>query len=248
MQRFWTLLLGSSLLFLTSCFDIIEELELKRNGSGTYTMTTDLSGLMSDGFMKQALEEAMKSEGGDLNMNLMNMDSSFTFASSPEAASLSAADRKILEKVVVSMKGSEKEEVLKMGITVNFDSFDDMEKISTVMKKVGEKSEGGGPAAGLMGGGQFSDFSDMFSMKKKKLFSRSATKQPLEGLIEDDMKEMMSMMLAGASYTTIYHMPGKVKKSTIPGAEVDGKTVTVEHAMLDVINQKVKIDGDIKFK
>ena len=55
-------------------------------------------------------------------------------------------------------------------------------------------------------------------------------------------------MLAGASYKTIYKMPGKVKQSTIPDAEIDGKTVTVEHPMLDVINQKVKIEGDIKFK
>lgn len=246
MKRFWTLLLGSSLLFLTSCFDIIEEVHLKRDGSGKYIVTTDMSGLMSDGFMKQALEEAVKSESGDMNMNLMDMDSSFTFANAPEAANLSAADQKILEKVVITMKGSEKEEVLKMGMTVNFDSFAEMEKIAEVMKKVSKDGEG--PGAGLMGGGQFSDFSKMFSMKKKKLFSRSGTSQPLDGLIQDDMKEMMSMMLAGASYKTIYKMPGKVKKSTIPDAEIDGKTVTVEHPMLDVINQKVKIDGDIKFK
>lgn len=248
MKRFWTVLLGSSLLFLTSCFDIIEEIHLKRDGSGKYIVTTDLSGLMSDGFMKQALEEAMKSEGGDMNMNLMNIDSSFTFASAPEAANLSAADQKVLEKVVVSMKGSEKEKELKMGMTVNFDSFEDMEKIAAVMKKVSKEGEGGGLGNGLMGGGQFADFSKMFSMKKKKLFSRSGTSQPLDGLIQDDMKDMMAMMLAGASYKTIYKMPGKVKKSTIPEAEIDGKTVTVEHPMLDVINQKVKIDGDIKFK
>ena len=136
MKRFWTVLLGSSLLFLTSCFDIIEEVHLKRDGSGKYIVTTDLSGLMSDGFMKQALEEAMKSEGGDMKMNLMNIDSSFTFASSPEAASLSAADQKVLEKVVISMKGSEKDEELKMGMTVNFDSFEDLEKLAAVMKKV----------------------------------------------------------------------------------------------------------------
>lgn len=246
MKRFWTLLLGSSLLFLTSCFDIIEEVHLKRDGSGKYIVTTDMSGLMSDGFMKQALEEAVKSESGDMNMNLMNIDSSFTFASAPEAAGLSAAEQKMLEKVVISMKGSEKEEVLKMGMTVNFDSFAEMEKIAEVMKKISK--DGVGQGNGLMGGGQFSDFSKMFSMKKKKLFSRSGTSQPLDGLIQDDMKEMMSMMLAGASYKTIYKMPGKVKKSTIPDAEIDGKTVTVEHPMLDVINQKVKIEGDIKFK
>lgn len=246
MKRFWTLLLGSSLFFLTSCFDIIEEVHLKRDGSGKYIVTTDLSGLMSDGFMKQALEEAVKSESGDMNMNLMNIDSSFNFASAPEAAGLSAADQKMLEKVVITMKGSEKEEVLKMAITVDFDSFAEMEKIAEVMKKVSKDGEG--PGTGLMGGGQFSDFSKMFSMKKKKLFSRSGTSQPLDGLIQDDMKDMMAMMLAGASYKTIYKMPGKVKKTTIPDAEVEGKTVTVEHPMLDVINQKVKIEGDIKFK
>jgi len=246
MKRFWTLLLGSSLLFLTSCFDIIEEMHLKKNGSGTYTITTDMSGMMSDGFMKQALEQAMETEGSELNMNLMDMDSSFTFASAPEAANLSAEDRKTLEKVVISIKGSEKEEVLQMDITVNFESFADMDKIGAAIKKVSEKTEGTG--SGLFGGPQFSDFSNMFSMKKKKIFSRTAKNQPLQGLVQDDMKEMMSMMLAGASYKVIYHMPGKVKKSTIPDSEIDGKTVTIEHPMLDVINQKVTVNGDIKFK
>lgn len=56
-----------------------------------------------------------------------------------------------MEKVVIMMKGSEKEEVLIMGMIVNFDFFVEMEKIVEVMKKVSK--DGDGLGVGLMGGG-----------------------------------------------------------------------------------------------
>lgn len=52
MKWFWILLLGFFFLFLISCFDIIEEVYLKRDGLGKYIVIIDMSGLMSDGFMK----------------------------------------------------------------------------------------------------------------------------------------------------------------------------------------------------
>lgn len=245
MNRIWCLVLGSSLLFLTSCFDMLEEVYLEKNGSGKYMVTMDMSGIMTDPFMKEALGEAMKSEGDKIGMNFMEMDSSFNFAQSADAINLKAAEKKLLEQVVIDMKSSEKEKVMKMVMTVNFSSFDQLEEIGKIMKEVGENQGDG--AGQMFGGGQFSDFSNLFTMKKKKLLSRLPT-PPMEGLIDEETKGMMSMLLAGSSYKTIYHLPGKVKKSTIPNAEIEGKTVTVEHPMMDIIDQKVKVDGDIKFK
>lgn len=247
MKRIWQLFLGISLLFFTSCFDILEEVHLKKNGSGKYLVTMDMSGILSDPFMKEAIGEAMKSEGSKMGMNIMEMDTSFSFASSPEAQSLSVADRKLLDQVVVNMTGNEKKGVLKMGLTVNFNSLDEMESISKVMKKVSDEQEAGAGANPMFGGGQFSNFGNLFSMKKKKLFAREAA-PPLEGLLDDETKGMMSMLLGASTYRTVYNMPGKVKKTTIPNAEVDGKVVTVENPMLDILDQKVKLDGEIKFK
>lgn len=247
MKRIWQLFLGISLLFFTSCFDILEEVHLQKNGSGKYLLTMDMSGILSDPFMKEAIGEAMKSEGSKAGIDFMDMDTSFTFGSAPEARALSAADQKLLDQVVVNMIGNEDKGELKMGLTVNFNSLEEMETISNVMKKVSEKQEEGAGASPMFGGGQFSEFGNLFSMKKKKLFARSAA-PPLEGLLDEETKGMMSMLLSASTYKTIYHMPGKVKNTTIPNAEIAGKVVTVENLMLDILDQKVKLDGEIKFK
>ena len=65
MRKFVLLLLSTGMLFLTSCFDIVEEVYLNKDGSGTYTTKIDASGLFSNPFMKSALEEAAKEEGGE---------------------------------------------------------------------------------------------------------------------------------------------------------------------------------------
>ena len=72
MNRIWQLFLGISLLFFTSCFDILEEVHLQKNGSGKYLLTMDMSGIMSDPFMKEAIGEAMKSEGSKAGIDFMD--------------------------------------------------------------------------------------------------------------------------------------------------------------------------------
>ena len=66
------------------------------------------------------------------------------------------------------------------------------------------------------------------------------------GEMEEGM-EMMKMMMGGAKYTSIYHLPKKPKKIDFPGAKVDGKTVTLSHSYLDLIEGKVKMGGSIKY-
>lgn len=247
MNRFWSLCLGTSLLFLTSCFDMLEEVHLNKDGSGKYAITMDMGGIFSNPFMKEALGEAMKSEGDKMGQNMMEMDTVINFGESAQAKSLSAKEQKLLEQVVMNMKSSEKEGVMKIAMSIDFSSIGQLSEISKVMKKVGDNQGEGNEMAQMFGGGQFTDFGELFALKGKKLFSRLPTPS-MQGLLDDETKDMMSMLLVGASYKTIYHMPGKVKKSTIPNSEIDGSTVTVDQSLLDVVNQKVKLDGDIKYK
>ena len=86
----------------------------------------------------------------------------------------------------------------------------------------------------------------LFELSKKKL-----TRLPLpkaEGMLKGEEMDMAKMFFSSGSYSMIYHLPGKVKKSTIPGAEIDGKTVTVEVPMSELIDGKAVMDGMIKYK
>ncbi len=66
--------------------------------------------------------------------------------------------------------------------------------------------------------------------------------------MDEESMQYLKMFLSNAKIKTTYHLPGKVKKSTIPNAVIDGKIVKVENSFLDILEQKVKVDGYIKYK
>ncbi|MEL6867274.1 MAG: hypothetical protein AAFP19_22805, partial [Bacteroidota bacterium] len=67
MKKYSLFLLLSCFLVFTGCIDIIEEITMKKDGSGQYQLKIDMSGLMADGGMRSMIEEMMKSEGGKEN-------------------------------------------------------------------------------------------------------------------------------------------------------------------------------------
>ena len=55
------------------------------------------------------------------------------------------------------------------------------------------------------------------------------------------------MFLGTAKYKTIYNLPNRIKKTKIPNGKIDGNTLTVENSMLDILEGKAKLDGEISF-
>ncbi|MDX1940530.1 MAG: hypothetical protein SFU99_08260 [Saprospiraceae bacterium] len=243
MKKIFVLLLGASLImFNTGCFDIVEEVFLNKNGSGKYLVTMDMSGLFKDPFMKGMMKESLEQqEGGSANLE---KDSVIYFKDMPEADELSAEEQKLIENAVIKMTMSEKQEKMLVNIEIPFANVEDMTKISKVLEKVGADTQ---VAGGMMGGGMMNGSAASFLLKNKTLTRLPAPKMSEEAKTDENM-EMMKMFLGQATYKTIYHLPGKVKKAGIPGAEVDGSTVTVTNSLLDMMDGKVKVDGDIKFK
>ncbi|MBK7870107.1 MAG: hypothetical protein IPJ74_05160 [Saprospiraceae bacterium] len=235
--------LGASLIILnTGCFDIVEEIFLNKNGSGKYLVTMDMSSMFTDPFMKGMIQESLEQqEGGDTNME---KDTVIYFKDMPEAEELSAEEQKLIENAVIKMKMSEKEEKMLVNIEIPFANVEDMTKISKVLEKVGADQQ---VAGGMIGGGMMNGSAAAFMLKNKTLTRLPAPKLSEESKTDDNM-EMMKMFLGEAKYKTIYHLPGKVKKAGISGAEVDGSTVTVTNSLLDIMDGKAKLDGDIKFK
>lgn len=143
------------------------------------------------------------------------------------------------------MKASESKGEMIIQLDFPFNSLEDFKKMNEVMAKI--KSDDSPGAGGMMGNGMFGTQGAQFELNKRVL-SRLPTTPVDELLGDDDQMAMAKMFLEGASYTTIYHLPGKVKKTDIPNAEVDGKTVRVENSFLDILEGKAELAGDIKFK
>lgn len=247
MRRFFVFLVSSSLFFLTSCLEMVEDVFLNADGSGKYQVTMDMSALFSDPMLKGMIEEQAKKEAGQDADAPLEKDSTMFFRDAPGFEKLNAAEQALVKDVAIMMKASESKGEMVIKLDLPFKQLDDLQKMGEALKKM-EDGATGGPAGILGGGGMFGSQGAQFALKKG-ILTRLPMPDTKEMLGDDaDQMAMMKMFMSGASYKTVYHLPGKVKKTDIANASVEGNTVTVENSFLDILEGKANIAGDIKFK
>ena len=244
------------------CINAVEEITFNKDGSGTYALEMDLSGMMSllsGGGLQNML--GIESEDGEAPPVQMPkvQDTTMTFMSLMEAngTDVSSLERKhIWESAKADIKINEPDGVMKMRMYFDFKQADDIKYFQENLGKL--KGDDEDAAAGLSGMGDISGMmGGMGGMQAniqfaKKLFNRSTPKgeNPLGDAGDDQTMDMIKMFLAGATYKTIYHFPRRVKSTTIKGAKVskDEKTVTTEVEFLDLIEDSQILDGEVKLK
>jgi len=252
MKKLLLLFFGLSLFTLTGCIDIVEELYLNQDGSGRYTLTMDMSALMKDGGIRSMLKQFGEMEGETEGLNMENldldkpleMDTVFTFQEIPDSVRERFDDPELLRRTRVLMKASEADETMAFTFEFNFNELEEIGDFYDNLSKVQDANAGMlGQQSSMLPMGQ----KVLFQLKGRKLERLPSTQEASDMLSGED-KEMAKMFFTGATYTTIYHLPGKVKKATNPKAEIDGNTVTVAVPMLDVLDEKAELEGMIKFK
>lgn len=251
MLRFLTGLLTLCLgLALTSCFDILEEIDLNQDGSGVYKMTMDMSEMLSSPFMKMALEEQLK-ESGQADRE-MKMDSTVNYLESPKANLLTPAERQVIGKLETRIRMDMEAGEGGFYLTLPFANVEEINTMQAGLAKLEDEDSGqdaGNPFAGMMSGGGMQPSKSIFRLNKRTL-AREVTMPDLPlGDLEEESMDMMKMMLDGATVTTIYNLPGRVKSTSIGAAIVSDKTVTVTYQLLDILEDEMPdTGGEIKFK
>jgi hypothetical protein len=245
MKKIVFLLLASAFL-LTSCIDMMEEIYLNRDGSGKYSLTFDMSGLFSDPMMKGMIEEMM-SEGG-VSSQFTDTDTVIYFRDLPAEERQKMSNPKLWEKAMMRLTMSESEEKMMSVMEFEFDKLDDIASFYSDLSKLGEG--GADMTGGMMGeGGMLTSLgAAAYSLKGKKLTRSAPDVSNKENQEEDEEMAFIKMFLASGSYASVYHLPGNVKKTNIPGAVIDGKTVTVRNSLMDVMDGKANTNGEIRFK
>lgn len=243
MRKFVLLLLSGSMLFLTSCFDIFEDVYLNKDGSGEYITKIDASGLFSNPFMKSAIEEAAKEEGNGEEVEL-ETDSTMYYRDMAGFSGLTEMEQKMVKDLKIHMKMSESEGEFLITSKIPFASLEELAEIQSIIGKVQDTEGDGG---GLMGGSNpFAGATPRFKQGKRELVRLPELAGEEE--MDEETMSMAKMFFTDAKSTTVYHLPGKVKNCSIAGAEVDGKTVTVTHSLLDLMDKKASVEGAIKYK
>lgn len=242
MKRLAILFLALSPLLFTSCFEILEEVYLKKDGKGTYLYTIDMSSIMDES-MKEILASA--SEEGEANsLDGIEIDSMVYFKDSNPAEIAELSRPEVFKRAFMKIQMSDEQDKMVMQFGLDFEN---VEEIDYFLKNL-DKVSGDGMQGGEMGKGLLltSKAAEMFSLKGKKL-SRLSSPSIGDEVNNEDMS-MLSLLMESATFTTVYHLPGNVKKTTIPGAVIEGKTLTVESSLLDLMNGDSELSGWIKYK
>lgn len=230
---------------LTGCFNILEEVTLNQDGSGLYSLKMDLSAILADDFMKSMIQQSAEENEATKGLaDNLEKDTMIFLKDLPMDAKVKTGRPEFWDNVQMQVKISDKTDEFFTDIKLRFKTSDDIaffyKHLSTVMAEAGTANPGMNPTEMLPAGANFKSGKKSFS----RLPSNAETKSEMEG---QDM-EMMKMFLSNAKFTTIYNMPGRVKKVTIPGAEVTGNTVKVVASLIDLMDGKAKLEGDIKYK
>ncbi|MCB9276218.1 MAG: hypothetical protein H6564_19405 [Lewinellaceae bacterium] len=236
MKKIILYLLGGSLLFLTSCIETLEEIYLNKDGSGKYSLTLDMSELFANPMMKAMLDEAAKEGAADAGLNLGQMDTIIYLKE--QAGAGEAMSKGVLH---MTMSDSLEQFVVNMSFP-----FDEVGQIEQFFKELDE--QGGSEAGAMAGSASMFMPAGLFEFSKKKLLRKKAGEGAQNELLAGEEGEFLKMFMASGTYKTVYHLPGKVKKTTIEGAQVSGNTVTVDRKLLDLMEGKATVDGEIRFK
>jgi len=252
MKKWMFLLVCTCSLFLTGCINILEEVFLNRDGSGKYTITMDMSEMMSNPMMKGALQGAAEEAPEGTIPEKLEKDTVMRYTDMAKPGQLTAADARLLKDVVMKMKMSESKNEMFITIDMPFKHIDELAKIGEAMQKIQpeEGDEAAGPLGGMGAIGGMASSEKQFELNKKTLVRLpvAAQAQMMKEMFGEEQMEMAKMLFGSATYKTVYHLPGKVKKAKIAGAVVDGNTVTVSNGFIDILEGKAKFDGEIKFK
>jgi hypothetical protein len=234
----------------SGCFEMLEDVYVNADGSGQYQLTMDMSSMLEEGFMGDMMKQGMKEEMGVDKLEIDSLISLTDFQEGGLPSSLTEKDRAMLNRTEVRLRMSEADAVGKVVIKFPFTSMEELNDFQQTFAKLNENGGEGAGMGGLMSSGAMTGSNSRWSLSGRTLkreVDSSESKNMMDGMDEETMG-MMKMFMADATFTTVYHLPGSVKKCTIDQAKVDGKTVTVSYGFLDMLEKTPNTSGDIKFK
>lgn len=226
------------LLTLTSCITIIEDIFLKKDGSGKYTVTLDLSSMIS---MKDLLlSETKLAKKDSIKLTHEKYDSTIYFTDMSDSTRRRFKYPELVEKAFLNVKFDEAESVMKVTLVSDFTDIEDINKLMADINGQKKDSTLQKYNIGVFG------YLAKYKVTRKSIERVTTFTVPNE---KDSLKTLMyASFLASARVKTIYHLPGKVKSTTISDAYLRGNECMVEATYPEFVTGKKSMDGKIIFR
>ena len=260
MKNIVSVFLLSFTILLTSCFEVTQELNINKDGTGTFSSTTDMS---------QLVTMAMQMAGDKMGEQKMNMDTTIPFKIILDSAKeISPASRELLKNGTVHVVMKMDDSKYLINSSIPFKKIGDVENINTAMQKdvngkfldnaMKEAMKQSGKMDSSMLGAQqqtppLSLPENYFILTcKDGVITRTADKTKLATLDQDEMINQMKQMSAmGAPLKTnfVINLPKPAKK--VEGKNVklsdDKKQVTVSNELNDLFDDPALFEFKIEY-
>lgn len=232
---------------LVSCFDTVEEVEIKGDGSGTYKVNMDLSKAME--MMKGVMinDSDLQKEGMD-----RPIDTTFNLQSILDTAqNISDHQKELFKDGNVHINMNMQSSVLKLDMKYPFTSFNNMNELYSMI----QKGDGGLNQAlksmskedlpmddGSDSPDNINQINSVYDIVLKDgSFSKTLNKERYDAFLRNEkteqLKGMMSMM-GDMNYTLIVKLPRAVKtvSNKLATLSPDKKTITLKSDLFSVFD------------
>jgi hypothetical protein len=244
-KKVFLLLVAVASLTLTGCLHIVEEVTVKKDGSGSYSMELDMSE------MKGMMDMLKGMDGMDTDSTAIAEDNE-EMGMGEDDPSMAMLGNEI-SQVAGSLVGipglSNIEEVndtstFKFGYKFDFANVDALNAALRAIHK--EKYEG-------QGGDVFSFSGKKFERKEEGDLSKEIQQALAEGDEGEEGMEMVKMFFADMSYKQIYHFPDRtIKKSSNGLSELSDNdhtlTITIKPFDEEQMAGKPSVGTQVKLK
>jgi len=244
--------------FLAGCFEINEDIDLKADGSGVYSVHTDMSQLI------QVMQTYLGKDEMDKQMPSKNIDTTVMMKGLVDTATnISAEDKALIKDGYVHLKLNMEQKEFKSDIVIPFKNLANLQKLYNSMnnqtlgfnqlfKGMAGKSDtaSGGNDNGMPDMNQFNAIYDFES--HEGLISRKLNAEKWKALQQSpQFAQMKEAGNAGISipYTLTIVVPKPVKKVDNSLAQLfpDRKKVIIKYNLIEVFEHPEKFEYTIVY-
>jgi hypothetical protein len=256
------LLLSFCCVWLSSCLEINEDVEIKENGSGKVSTTTDLSQLI-DMMAAMGGEEFEKKKDEKID-TLIEMKKFID-----TSTSLSADQKALLKNGKIRMKMNLAEKIFNINVEFPFDNMEKYQQLNNLLnsqaggmgnimksimsgeapqKKSNEITDQPAPTSPDM-----DQLTTVFDFNASNgLIKKTLNQEKYKKLMDDPQVQQLKQgadMGMEVLYTTTFKLPRPAKKVDNPAAKLsdDKKTVTIRQNMLEMFTAPEKFEYTIQY-
>jgi hypothetical protein len=258
MKRMKFLLTVVSMFFLAGCFEINEDINVKADGSGVYSVHTDMSQLL------QAMQSYLGKDEMDKQMPSKNIDTTVMMKTLVDTAkNISAENKALIKDGSVHLKLNIEQKVFNSDIVIPFKSLSDLQKLYNSMNNQSLgfnqlfKGMAGKPDTASSGSDNsmpdMNQFNAIYDFESHDgLLSRKLNAEKWKALQQSpqyaQMKDAGSMGIS-IPYTLTINVPRPVKKVDNSLAKLfpDRKKVIIQYNLIEVFDHPEKFEYTIVY-